>query len=72
MYLGCLPKFCINIVFKFFSDDCITHEKLKAKALQNYGGGGGGQTRYKGDVQMEKRKKEFYSGTLIYLLKSGV
>ena len=27
--------------------------------------GGGGQTWYKGDEQMEKWKKEFYSGTLI-------
>lgn len=57
MYLGCPPKLCINIVSKFSCDDCIW-------VLQNYGGEGG-QTRYKGDEQMEKWKKEFYSGTLI-------
>ena len=61
MYLGCPPTFCINVVFKFFCDDCITHETLKAKVLQNSGGEGGKQ----GIREMEKWKKEFYSGTLI-------
>ena len=60
MYLGCPPKFCINIFFKLFCDDCITYEQLKAKVLQNYGGEGGKQ----GIREMSKWKNGRKSSTV--------
>ena len=38
IHLVSLTKFCISIVLSFSFDDCITHEKLKTKVRQNYGG----------------------------------
>ena len=38
IHLVSLPKFCISIVLSFSFDDCITHEKLKTKVMQNSGG----------------------------------
>ena len=37
IHLVSLPKFCISIVLSFSFDDCITHEKLKTKVMQNLG-----------------------------------
>ena len=38
IHLVSLSKFCISIVLSFSFDDCITHEKLKTKVMQNFEG----------------------------------